>query len=101
MVKEGILAAAAKQTPGYDALPEPAKQDILTKIEQRIKPTLVHNNGWLTMDYKQGNSGPSYMYNNWVYVVKTAAGKYAKVQLTDYKNAKNQTGFITFKYLVF
>ena len=101
MVKEGILTGAAKHTPGYDALPEPAKQAILTKIEQQIKPTLVHNNGWLTMDYKKGSSGPSYTYNNWVYVVKTAAGKYAKVQLTDYKDAKEKTGFITFKYLVF
>lgn len=101
MVKGAILAGAAKQIPGYDALPEPAKQAALAKIEEKIKPTLVHNNGWLTMDYKQGAQEPTYSYNNWVYVVKTAAGKYAKIQLTDYKNAKDQKGFITFKYLVF
>ena len=41
MVKEGILTGAAKHTPGYDALPEPAKQAILTKIEQQIKPTMA------------------------------------------------------------
>lgn len=63
-----------------------------------LKPTMVHDNGWLTMDYKEAGKGPSYSYNNWVYVVKTARGKYAKIQLTDYKNAKDKTGFITFKY---
>lgn len=101
MIKDGVLAGVAKQTPGYDQLTEEQKKAVLAKAEQRIKPRFVHNNGWLTMDYKQGAQGPTYSYNNWVYVVKTAAGKYAKIQLTDYKNAKNQTGFITFKYLVF
>lgn len=101
MIKDGVLAGASKGIPGYDQLTEEQKKAALAKMEQRIKPTLIHNNGWLTMDYKKGSSGPSYTYNNWVYVVKTAAGKYAKVQLTDYKNAKDQTGFITFKYLVF
>ena len=33
-------------------------------------------------------------------VVKTPAGKYAKIQLTDYKNAKDETGYITFKYQI-
>ncbi|MFC2481697.1 MAG: HmuY family protein [Capnocytophaga granulosa] len=101
MIKEGALAGASKGIPGYDQLTEEQKKAALAKMEQRIKPTLIHNNGWLTMDYKKGSSGPSYTYNNWVYVVKTAAGKYAKVQLTDYKDAKDQAGFITFKYLVF
>lgn len=101
MVKDAILAGAAKQIPGYDGLSEPAKQAAVAKIEEKIKPTLVHNNGWLTMDYKQGTQGPTYSYNNWVYAVKTAAGKYVKIQLTDYKNAKDQAGFITFKYLAF
>jgi len=50
------------------------------------------------MDYAQGALAPTYTYNNWVYVVKTTRGKYAKIQLTDYKNAKDKTGFITFKY---
>ncbi|WP_424656267.1 HmuY family protein [Capnocytophaga granulosa] len=101
MIKDGVLAGASKGIPGYDQLTEEQKKAALAKMEQRIKPTLIHNNGWLTMDYKKGSSGPSYTYNNWVYVVKTAAGKYAKVQLTDYKDAKEKTGFITFKYLVF
>lgn len=101
MIKDGVLAGASKGIPGYDQLTEEQKKAALAKMEQRIKPTLIHNNGWLTMDYKKGSSGPSYTYNNWVYVVKTAAGKYAKVQLTDYKDAKDKTGFITFKYLVF
>ena len=64
------------------------------------KSSIVHNNGWLTMDYKpNGNQlAPSYTYNNWVYVVKTPAGKFVKIQLTDYKNAQGKAGYITFKY---
>lgn len=106
MIKNGILEEFAKKgNPNYDKLSDEEKKAARTAVEgvvnQRIKPSLVHNNGWLTMDYKQGNQGPSYSYNNWVYVVKTAAGKYAKIQLTDYTNAKAKTGFITFKYLIF
>lgn len=66
------------------------------------KSSIVHNNGWLTMDYKpNGNQlAPSYTYNNWVYVVKTPAGKFVKIQLTDYKNAQGKAGYITFKYQI-
>ena len=64
----------------------------------KFKPSLIHNNGWLTMDYAQGAVAPTYKYNNWVYEIKTHDGKFAKIQLTDYKNQKNQTGYVTFKY---
>ena len=72
----------------------------MPNIAKIDKSSIVHNNGWLTMDYKpNGNQlAPSYTYNNWVYVVKTPAGKFVKIQLTDYKNAKDETGYITFKY---
>ena len=106
LIKDGILESFAKKNnPNYDQLTKEEKQAAKTAVEatvnQRIKPSLVHNNGWLTMDYKPGAQGPSYSYNNWVYIVKTAAGKYAKIQLKDYKDAKDKTGFITFKYFVF
>lgn len=106
LIKNGIIEGALKkQVPNYETLSEQEKQAAKAKVEgninQRVKPTLIHNNGWLTMDYKQTPQGPSYSYNNWVYVVKTATGKYAKIQLTDYKDAKDRTGFITFKYFVF
>lgn len=99
MVKKDVLLAAAKKmNPNFESLSEVQKKAFLERIEGRIKPSIVHNNGWLTMDYAQGALAPTYTYNNWVYVVKTARGKYAKIQLTDYKNAKDKTGFITFKY---
>ena len=106
LIKEGILESfAKKRNPNYDQLTKEEQQAAKTAVEptvnQLIKPSLVHNNGWLTMDYKPGAQGPSYSYNNWVYVVKTAAGKYAKIQLKDYKDAKDKAGFITFKYFVF
>ena len=72
MVKPNILLGMIKeQTPNFDKLPEVAQKALverltptLTPVLDRIKPSLVHNNGWLTMDYKQGNPGPSYSYNN-------------------------------------
>ncbi len=34
-----------------------------------------------------------------LFVLKTANGKYVKIYITNYKNAKGKTGFITFNYL--
>ncbi len=107
MVKEGILKQAAqkfaeKTVPNFKNLPDAQKETIVNglipTLEQNIKPSLVHDNGWLTMDYAQGAVAPTYKYNNWVYEIKTHDGKFAKIQLTDYKNQKNQTGYVTFKY---
>lgn len=52
--------------------------------------------GWLTID--TSNPPPVYTYHDWIYVIKTAAGKYVKIQFTDYKNAKNAGAYISFKY---
>lgn len=107
MVKGGILKQAAqkfaeKTVPNFKNLPDAQKETIVNglipTLEQNIKPSLVHDNGWLTMDYAQGAVAPTYKYNNWVYEIKTHDGKFAKIQLTDYKNQKNQTGYVTFKY---
>lgn len=52
---------------------------------------------WITID--TNNPPPVYTYNNWVYIVKTADGKDVKLQIYDYKDAKNQKGaFISFRY---
>ena len=102
---------AAKETPNYDKLTEEQKEaivksllpNILPRVESRLaslKPSLVHNNGWLTMDYAQGALAPTYKYNNWVYEIKTHDGKFAKIQLTNYRNQKDQTGYVTFKYVL-
>ena len=77
--------------PNFDKIPD--------NVKAAMKAQMVHNNGWFTMDYTSANAtAPVYTYNNWVYVIKTPAGKYAKIQLNDYKNAKGETGYITFKY---
>ena len=79
--------------PNFDKIPDNQKATMKTQM--------VHNKGWLTMDYTSPNAtAPSYTYNNWVYIVKTPAGKFVKIQLTDYKNAKDETGYITFKYQI-
>ena len=74
----------------------------MPNIAKIDKSSIVHNNGWLTMDYKpNGNQlAPSYTYNNWVYVVKTAKGEYVKLQVVDYLDAKNKGGHPKFKYVL-
>ena len=88
---EGFWKYIMPLVPDFDKIPDNQKA--------KRKAQMVHNKGWLTMDYTSPNAtAPVYNYNNWVYIVKTPAGKYAKIQLNDYKNAKGETGYITFKY---
>lgn len=51
---------------------------------------------WITMQY--GDAGPEYLYSNEVFVVKTASGKYAKIQLKDYFNDLGKSGHVNMKY---
>ncbi|NDV83361.1 HmuY family protein [Bacteroides sp. 51] len=67
--------------------------DGITEGDASFSQTLA---GWLTID--TSNPPPVYTYHDWIYVIKTAAGKYVKIQITDYKNAKNAGAYISFKY---
>ncbi len=49
-------------------------------------------------DYDENTHPPTYSASNHVYVFKTQAGKYAKIQLLDYYNETGDSGYITFKY---
>jgi len=71
-------------------------KDLTEAKKTELKNNLINDNGWQTFSYP-----PSFTQNNWVYIVKTADGKAAKIQLTSYNHStKNTTGFITFKYQV-
>lgn len=48
--------------------------------------------------YTGSGMPPSYTYSHKVFFVRTATGKYAKVQFTDYTNDMNKGGFVNFKY---
>ncbi|MFT3740971.1 MAG: HmuY family protein [Breznakibacter sp.] len=65
----------------------------ITTEEQSFSQTLAT---WLTID--TSNPPPVYTYNNWIYVVITASGKYVKLHIYDYKNEKNAGAYISFKY---
>ncbi len=52
--------------------------------------------GAFDVDYTQ--HPPVYTPTKKVYVVQTATGKYAKIQITSYYNAEGESGHITFKY---
>ena len=51
-------------------------------------------NSWLTFK----GPPPTYTINNNIYVIKTAAGKYAKIWLKDYHNNDADAGYITMQY---
>jgi len=97
-VVSSTIEKATKGNPKYENLPDAQKENFINGFIAKFKSSLIHNNGWLTMDYAKGAVAPTYKYNNWVYEIKTHDGKFAKIQLTDYKNQKNQTGYVTFKY---
>ena len=67
-----------------------------TGIEEEEQPFSQTLTTWLTID--TSNPPPKYTYNNWIYVIKTASGKYVKLQIYDYKDAKNNGAYISFKY---
>ncbi|HIW97244.1 MAG TPA: HmuY family protein [Candidatus Tidjanibacter gallistercoris] len=67
-----------------------------TGIETAEEPFSQTLSGWITID--TSNPPPKYTYHNYVYVVKTADGKYVKLQIYDYKSAKNEGAYISFKY---
>ena len=52
---------------------------------------------WLTI-IPNTNAKPTYTFHDYIYVVKTAKGKYAKVWLKDYFNEAGLGGYITMKY---
>ena len=58
-------------------------------------------NGYVAYDPALAAQGKSpYTVNKWVYVVKTAKGKYVKLQVVDYLDAKNKGGHPKFKYVL-
>lgn len=65
---------------------------------EAVKASLVHNNGWQTFSY--GSTGPTFSINNWIYIVKTANGKYAKIHIYSYTDEKNAPFNISFKYQI-
>lgn len=52
---------------------------------------------WLTV-IPNTNAKPTYIPQDYIYVIRTAKGKYAKVWLKDYFNEAGTGGYITMKY---
>lgn len=51
---------------------------------------------WFTIEL--ASQGTQIVPSDYIYVVKTAAGKYAKVWFKSYYSATNQSGYVTFQY---
>ena len=65
----------------------------ITEEDQPFSQTLTT---WLTVD--TSSPPPKYTVHNFVYVVKSASGKYVKLQIYDNKSATNTAGYVSFKY---
>ncbi|GIJ97199.1 hypothetical protein CAPN001_17680 [Capnocytophaga stomatis] len=67
---------------------------------ETAKTSLVHDNGWQTFSYAQGSKIPVFQNNGWIYIVKMANGKFAKIHLSSFTDDKNAPFFITFRYKI-
>lgn len=79
----------------------PGTPVIKSSVNKAITGTAASSNptGWINYVPPTGQSmQPTVQITKNVYVVKTASGKFAKIQLTGYHNDKNTSGFITFQY---
>lgn len=82
--------------------PRPGQESVSVSVNTAITGTVMaeESKGW--WNYAPPvppETTPKQEITKWVYVVKTADGKFAKIQLTGYNNSKtNKSGFLTFKY---
>lgn len=67
-----------------------------TGITEEDQPFSQILTTWLTVD--TSSPPPKYTVHNYVYVVKSASGKYVKLQIYDNKSATNTAGYVSFKY---
>lgn len=64
--------------------------------EEEDQPFSQTASTWITID--TSNPPPVYTYHNYIYVVKAADGKYVKLWIYDYKDAKAAAGSVSFRY---
>lgn len=81
--------------PGMPALPA-------VSLNKLIRGTVdvADSKAWInyTSPKPPVSTSPKTEITNWVYVVKTADGKFAKIQLTSYTNETLDTGYVSFQY---
>lgn len=66
--------------------------------DQRVEvPANTVLGSWMTV--KMASIPPTYTVAGNAFVVKTASGKYAVVQFTNYMNDKAEKGYVTFEYI--
>lgn len=75
--------------------------DMTNMMTGRIGYATDHINNILNSWISRSGMPPVYTLSEKVYVLKTSAGKYVKIQFTDYTNDSNETGHISFKYMYF
>jgi hypothetical protein len=51
---------------------------------------------WFTMEF--GGNGTQIVPLDYIYIIKTASGKYAKAWFKSYYNSANLSGYVTFEY---
>lgn len=90
---------------GFDALkivPDTASFESDTSVEIAVQQgyaTYIVNPElytWFTIEFAA--QGSQIVPSDYVYIVKTATGKYAKVWFRSYYSATNSSGYVTFQY---
>ena len=74
---------------------------LITGINYTTGPIYKDVTGNITFDSAisvDNSQPPIYTANNMVYVVKTAKGRYAKIQITSFADDQGNSGHIVFKY---
>lgn len=66
----------------------------ITEMESTLNPLLT---AAVTVD--TSNPPPKYIPNEHVYIVRTADGNYAKIQIEGFYNDEGVSGFVTFSYV--
>ena len=58
-----------------------------------VNPTIYT---WFTLEF--ATQGTQIVPSDYIYIIKTGTGKYAKVWFKSYYSATNQSGYVTFQY---
>lgn len=78
---------------------QPERPEISLNTAIRGTVAVPNSTAWISYIPPVGQSTqPSVTITKYVYVVKTANGNFAKIQMNNYYNDKNQSGHITFQY---
>lgn len=102
---KGKGAVLALETEDFESVKEVSAEKFSAdtkegKVMHGMPPKFLQSsyNSVISDWYAQGHGQPATIKKKNVFIIKTATGKYAKIQLTNVLNSKDEARFITVKY---